>query len=108
MAPLGAARKIVEGHPQHSVAAFTVHRAAPGMHRMFVAFTTKDPAERAAALAPFDYLAVCLRDFGFPGGEDAPLFAALLRSDSVPGLVPVEPERGSSFRLYRIDRAALR
>lgn len=108
MAPLGAARKIVEGHPQHSVAAFTVHRAAPGMHRMFVAFTTKDPAERAAALAPFDYLAVCLRDFGFPGMEDAPLFAALLRGESVPGLVPVEPARASSFRLYRIDRAALR
>ncbi|MBN9036897.1 MAG: hypothetical protein J0H53_12565, partial [Rhizobiales bacterium] len=59
-------------------------------------------------LAPFDYLAVCLRDFGFPGGEDAPLFAALLRGESVPGLVPVEPDRASSFRLYRIDRAALR
>lgn len=108
MAPLGAARKIVEDHPQHSVAAFTVHRAAPGMHRMFVAFTTKDPAERAAALAPFDYLAVCLRDFGFPGSGDAPLFAALLGGESVPGLVPVEPERASPFRLYRIDRAALR
>lgn len=108
MAPLGAARKIVESHPQHAVAAFTVHRAAPGMHRMFVAFTTKDPAERAAALAPFDYLAVCLRDFGFPGIGEVPLFAALLAGESVPGLVAVEPERASPFRLYRIDRAALR
>src|SRR5690606_32426839 len=53
MAPLGTAAKIVQNAPQHSVATFTVHRAAPGMHRMFVAFTTTDPAARAEALAPF-------------------------------------------------------
>lgn len=107
MAPLGTAAKILEHYRQHSVAAFKVHRAAPGMHRMFVTLTTSDPAERAAALAPFDYLAVCLRDIGFSGLEDTPLFARLLRGESVPGLVLVEPERASIFKLYRIDHAAL-
>jgi hypothetical protein len=106
MAPLGTAAKIVQNFPQHSVAAFTVHRAAPGMHRMFVAFTTTDPTARAQALAPFDYLAICARDLGFPGMEKSPLYSALLHGQSVPGLIPVEPERDTAFKLYRIDHAA--
>ena len=77
------------------------------MHRMFVAFTSNDPTARAEALAPFDYLAICARDVGFPGMDDFPLFAALVHRESVPGLIPVEPERDSMFKLYRIDHSAM-
>ena len=107
MAPFGVAANIMRNYPQHAVATFTLHRAAPGMHRMFVAFTSNDPTARAEALAPFDYLAVCARDVGFPGMDDFPLFAALVHGESVPGLIPVEPERDSTFKLYRIDHSAM-
>lgn len=108
LAPLGAAARIVEHDRRHSVSALPLHRAASGMHRMFAAFTTHDAAERAAALAPFDYLAVCLRDLGFPGGQELPLFGALLRGEPVAGLSPVGTGHSSPFRLYRIDTAATR
>jgi len=108
MATFGAAVKIVTGHPQHTVAAFTVHRAAPGMKRMFTAFTSTDPAARAEALAPFDYVAICAREADFPGMEDVPLYASLVRGEPVPGVARIEPDNPSGFRLYRIDHSALR
>jgi hypothetical protein len=107
MATFGAAVRIVTGHPQHSVAAFTVHRAAPGMRRMFTVFTGSDSAARADALAPFDYVAICAREADFPGMEDVPLYASLVRGEQVPGIIRIEPENPSAFRLYRIDHSAL-
>ena len=72
-----------------------------------MAFTTDDPAVRAEALAPFDDLAACVREFGYPGMGDVPLFAALVQGGNVPGLIPVGPQ-ATSLRLYRIDHSALR
>lgn len=106
-APTGLSLPILFAAPQgFSVAAIPFHRAAPGMKRMYEAFLSGDPAMRKAALAPFDYIAVCR----FPLESDpgfAPLYAALSAGSDWPGLVRVAPPAKSDFQLFRIDHAAL-
>lgn len=106
-APTGLSLPILFAAPQgFSVAAIPFHRAAPGIKRMYEAFLSGDPAVRKAALAPFDYVAVCR----FPLESDsafAPLYAALSSGSDWPGLVRVAPPAKSDFQLFRIDHAAL-
>jgi hypothetical protein len=107
-APQGIAMPLILAAPSgFSVAAMPFHRASPGMKRMFQAFMTSDPQLRRAALAPFDYVAVCR----FPLEADpkqAPLYAALARGDGWPGLERIASPARSDFQLFRIDHAALR
>jgi len=107
MAPLGVATEIAEFHPQHKVEALSLHRAAPGIHRMFVAFTSPDAAERKAALAPFDYLVVCARKYIATGYDKAFLYSKLTDKEPVPGLVSVAGSVKSDLRVFRIDHSAL-
>ena len=105
--PQGLSLPIVKAMPSgFSVAAVPFHRAAPGMKRMFEAFTTHDPAVRRAALAPFDYVAVCRFPLK-PEPGDSPLYAALSAGTDWPGLTRLE-NSGNDFQLFRIDHAALR
>lgn len=106
--PNGLAFTLIEAMPAgFQVAAVPFHRAAPGMKRMYEAFVSSDPAVRRAALAPFDYVAVCR----FPLESDpsfAPLYAALSGGRDWPGLVRIEPPVKTRFQLFRIDHASLR
>ena len=105
--PTGLSLPLLENAPDgFSVAAIPFHRAAPGMKRMYEAFLSSDPAVRKAALAPFDYVAVCR----FPLESDpsfAPLYAALSAGKDWPGLVRIVPPVETRFQLFRIDHAAL-
>lgn len=106
-APNGLSLPILFAAPDgFSVAATPFHRAAPGMKRMYEAFLASDPAVRKAALAPFDYVAVCR----FPLESNpsfAPLYAALSAGKDWPGLVRIAPPVETRFQLFRIDHAAL-
>lgn len=108
MAPLGVSTVIAENFPQYTVEAMALHRAAPGIHRMLVTFTSSHPADRMAALAPFDYLAVCARSHNATGYDQTPLYARLIRDEAVAGLIPISGPKGSDFRVYRIRHDALR
>ncbi len=89
-----------------SVGAVPFHRASPGMRRMFEAFTSSDPSVRRAALAPFDYVAVC--HFPLPvDPNQAPLYAALAGGGGWPGLEKVPYAKPSDFQLFRIDHSKL-
>lgn len=105
--PTGLSLSLLDHAPAgFSVAAIPFHRASPGMKRMYEAFLSSDPAVRKAALAPFDYVAVCR----FPLESDpafAPLYAALSAGKGWPGLVPVVPPAQTRLQLFRIDHAAL-
>ncbi|WP_411032659.1 hypothetical protein [Shinella sp. BYT-45] len=106
--PNGLSLPLLEHAPAgFSVAAIPFHRASPGMRRMYEAFLSSDPAVRKAALAPFDYVAVCR----FPLESDpsfAPLYAALSAGKDWPGLMRVAPPAETRFQLFRIDHGALR
>lgn len=105
--PNGLSLPLLERAPDgFSVAAIPFHRASPGMKRMYEAFLSSDPAVRRAALAPFDYVAVCR----FPLESDpsfAPLYAALSAGRDWPGLVRIAPPAETRFQLFRIDHATL-
>lgn len=107
-APNGLGLPILFAAPEgFSVAAIPFHRASPGMKRMYEAFLSKDPSVRKAALAPFDYVAVCR----FPLQSDpsfAPLYAALSAGRDWPGLIRVMPPAETRFQLFRIDHAVFR
>lgn len=106
--PNGLAFTVIEAMPAgFQVPTMPFHRAAPGMKRMYEAFLTSDPAVRRAALAPFDYVAVCR----FPLESDpsfAPLYAALSAGRDWPGLARIAAPVETRFQLFRIDHAALR
>jgi hypothetical protein len=107
VAPLGLSMPLVAALPGgFSVAAVPFHRAAPGMKRVFEAFTATDPDVRRAALAPFDYVAVCRFPL-VPEPGDAPFYAALSAGGDWPGLTRVDDGK-SDFQLFRIDHALLR
>lgn len=106
--PLGLAMPLAEVLPEgFSVVNVPFHRAAPGMKRMFEAFTAQDPEVRRAALAPFDYVAVCRfmlkSEDGYTG-----LYSALAAGEDWPGLIRIDQPRRSDFQLFRIDHAGLR
>ena len=100
--------RIAEEYPRHRVAALPLHRAAPGVSRLLTAYTDPDTARRNAALAAYDYLAVCARDLGVADMDRTPLFAALTAGEQITGLEPVDISTGSAFRLYRINPDDLR
>ncbi len=105
MAPLGLSFGI--GQQQvagFSIAGLSFHRASPGIRRIAQTFTSDDSATRRAALAGFDYVAICRRDSSIDL-SGAPLYGALALGKDWPGLVEVE--NGSAFRLFRIERALL-
>ena len=107
-APNGLGLPILLAAPKgFSVAAIPFHRASAGMKRMYEAFLSSDPAVRKAALAPFDYVAVCR----FPLQSDpafAPLYAALSAGRDWPGLIRIPPPAETRFQLFRIDHAVFR
>lgn len=107
-APSGVGMSILFAAPGgFSVAALPFHRASPGMKRMYEAFLSTDSATRKAALAPFDYVAVCR--FPLESSPDrAPLYAALSAGQDWPGLARVKPPHETDFQLFRIDHATLR
>lgn len=107
MAPMGLSISIaMRALPGLSVAAIPFHRSSPGLRRLYLAFTTSDPSVRRAALAPFDYVAVC-RLAAATDRAQAPLYAALASGDAWPGLMPVDTDSRSRLRLLRIDHALL-
>lgn len=107
-APNGVGMSILFSAPDgFSVAALPFHRASPGMKRMYEAFLSSDSATRRAALAPFDYVAVCRSPLK-ADTERAPLYAALSAGRDWPGLVRMQSPYESDFQLFRIDHAALR
>ncbi len=100
--------RVAEEFPQHRIGAVPLHRAAPAISRLLIAYTETDVAERNRALSAYDYLAVCARNLGVEDIDAAPLFAALIEGETIAGLEPVEPSQDTVFKLFRIDRAALR
>ena len=106
LAPTGVAFAIAEKISGHQVAMLPYHRASPGIARVANAMTSRDKQKRREALAPFDYVAVCVRQTTIDLGS-APLYGALAQAQGWPGLVPVEPETVSAFRLYKVDAATL-
>jgi hypothetical protein len=98
-----AASSIPQGF---TVGGIPYHRAAPGLKRAFEAFTGSDPDIRRAALAPFDYLAVCRLSLK-PEGGPAPLYDALSAGGEWPGLTRVPTDAANPFQIFRIDHARL-
>ncbi len=94
--------RIAEDYPRHRIAALPLHRAARGVSRLLTAYTETNTDTRNAALAPYDYLAVCARDFGVPDMDRTPLFKALASGQTIAGLEPVGTVQDTAFRLYRI------
>jgi hypothetical protein len=111
MAPSGLsftlAEHIVPTHGPHQLASLPFHRAAPSISKLAKAFIMDDSAARREALAPFTYVAVCTTNVTFDGSV-APLYVALSAGEDWPGLVDVETDRASRFRLLRINHEALR
>ena len=102
---------IAETYRQHKIAVVPLHRSFPGIDRFLTAMTATDQAVRDAALASFDYLAICAGPVSTVDIDRAPLLKALITGERVPGLDPVEVDPAKPFRLYRIgktdrDRAA--
>lgn len=100
--------RIASEHPQHGVATATIHRAWRGTERMFKVFMSESSIEAAQFLAPYDYLAICVRDIGQSEMDKVPLLDALMKSEDLAGLVPISPDKNTAFRLYRIDHSALK
>jgi hypothetical protein len=108
VAPLGLSSTLLSALPDgFSLAAIPFHRAAPGIRRMALAFTTDEAETRRAALSPFDYVAVCRLDAA-DVAAGAPLYTALAAGQGWPGLTPVAGTQETRFQLFRIDHAALR
>tara|TARA_R110002072_G_scaffold241808_1_gene400679 strand:+ start:100 stop:1872 length:1773 start_codon:yes stop_codon:yes gene_type:complete len=111
MAPSGLsftlAEHIVSTHGPHQLVSLPFHRAAPSISRTAKALIMNDSIARREALAPFAYVAVCTTNVTFDGSV-APLYVALSAGEDWPGLVDVEADRASRFRLLRIDHEALR
>lgn len=100
--------RIAEEYPGHRISAVPLHRAAPAISRLLKAYTETDPEKRNSALAAYDYLAVCARNLGVADLDRTPLFEALVAGETIAGLEPVETPANTAFRLYRINRTALR
>lgn len=85
----------------HSVAALSFHRASPGIARVAQAFTSSDEGIVRKALAPFNYLAICLPPTGMKL-PSFPLYRKLVQGKKVSGLVAVDSAAMTRFKLYRI------
>lgn len=111
MAPSGLsftlAEHIESTHGLHQLASLPFHRAAPSISRVAKTFIMSDSTARREALAPFTYVAVCTTNVTSDGSV-APLYVALSAGEDWPGLVDVEADWASRFRLLRIDHDALR
>lgn len=90
--------------PGMTINSISFHRAAPGMRAMFDVFLSTDSATRKAAIAPFDYLAVCRYDVA-PYIPNDTLFARLMRGGDWPGLTLIHDGQPGTPRLFRIDHA---
>lgn len=107
LAPTGLGLALARNVPAGvSVGAVPFHRAAPGIRASFTVFAMNDKAQRQAALAPFDYVAVCQVPFDIPA-EEAPVYSALANDRGWPGLVPLPVQGEGRLRLFRIDHERL-
>ncbi|MGL4199150.1 MAG: hypothetical protein ACRCSX_15440 [Allorhizobium sp.] len=107
LAPIGLGIPLARSVPPGvSVGAIPFHRAAPGIRASFTVFAMDDKAQRQAALAPFDYVAVCHVPFDIPA-EEAPVYSALANDRGWPGLVPLPVQGEGRLRLFRIDHERL-
>ena len=89
-----------------TIAGISFHRSSPGIKRILEAFLSLDSQTRQAALAPFDYLAVCR--FALPTTiADTTLYAALTHGGSWPGLMRLTKDPDAKLQIYRIDHASL-
>jgi hypothetical protein len=92
--------------PGISVSAISFHRSAPAMSDGLALYMTSDKSIRAGLLDGADYLALCHSPVVLRGGDQLPLFSALLKGEAVPGIVPAA--RSGDLMLFRIDHAAIR
>lgn len=110
MAPSGLsftlAEHITATRGLHRLASLPFHRAAPSISRVAKTFIMSDATARREALAPVAYVAVCTTNVTFDGSV-APFYVALSAGEDWPGLIDLDTERSSRFRLLRIDHAAL-
>lgn len=107
LAPIGLGIPLARALPPGvSVGAIPFHRAAPGIRASFEALAMSDATERKAALAAFDYVAVCHVPFEVPA-QEAPLYSALVNDRGWPGLVPLPVQGEGRLRLFRIDHERL-
>ncbi|MGE6740708.1 hypothetical protein ACQKGC_10570 [Allorhizobium pseudoryzae] len=90
--------------PGLTINSISFHRASPGMRAMFDVFLSPDSTARKAAIAPFDYLAVCRYDVA-PYIPNDTLFAKLMRGGEWPGLTLVHDGPPGTPRVFRIDHA---
>ena len=102
MAPIGVSMRIVTEEPAFQVAALALQRANAGLKHMFDVLAAPDGEAARPMLAPFDYVAVCARDYGSSGMEAFPLFRDLTAGRPVAGLEPVNADGGSRLKLFRI------
>lgn len=110
IAPPGLSFTIAEGavagRHAHTVSSLSFHRAAPGISRVATAFTANDAAARRAAMAPFDYLAICQRNTRIDLAA-APLYAALMAGQDWPGLQHIAGPSEAGLKLFAIDHSLL-
>ncbi|MDH4413045.1 MAG: hypothetical protein QE484_07040 [Rhizobium sp.] len=107
LAPTGLGLALARNVPVGvSVGAIPFHRAAPGIRASFTVFAMDDKVQRQAALAPFNYVAVCHVPFEI-SAQDAPLYSALANNRGWPGLVPLPVQGEGRLRLFRIDHERL-
>lgn len=108
LAPQGLGLPLIEASDGRlRVAAIPFHRASPGLQTMFTAFLSEEATLRRAALAGFDYVAVCAMPVASPSPVAA-LYPALMAGKTWPGLEEVAVGSAAPLRLLRIDHARLR
>ena len=108
MAPLGLAMTLATGQNRHQSVTAYFHRGSPGIQRVARTFGHTDTKARRNAIAPYDYLAICLTPFENTDLSAAPLFQALNQGEDWPGLKQIPNKTDSRFRLFKIDHGQLK
>lgn len=102
IAPFALSFTLLEKQNKHKIVTNSFHRGSPGIKRIAETFMDVSPETRKAALAPFDYVAICRVNVAYDI-SDAPFYAALATQQGWDGLVDITPNAESRLRIFRID-----
>lgn len=103
--PIGLSQFLFEQGRPHDLAAIQYQRSAKGIHDILTVFFTDDTEAINAALAKYDYLAICRTRTSLPL-LDSPIYASLNSGDDWKGLQAIENPTGSRFQVYKILKTA--
>ena len=102
---IGLSQTLFERSIPHELAAIQYQRSARGIDDILTIFFTDNNQAVNAALARYDYLAICRIKTGLPL-SDSPIFATLNKGYDWPGLSAIESPVPSRFQLYKIEKNA--